>query len=591
MATTTTVKPHVQGGAFLIEQRAPEDIFTPEDFTAEHRAIARTTEEFFNKEVAPNIDKIQHHEPGVATGILKKSAELGLTGVIIPEKFGGMEMDLTSMMIVAEGVSHDGSYSGWHGAHTGIGTLPLLLFGTEAQKQKYLPKLASAEMIAAYCLSEPQAGSDALAIKTRADLSPDGTHYVLNGQKMWITNGGHADLYTIFAKVGGEKFTAFLVERAFPGVQPGAEEKKMGIKGSSTTAVYLDNVKVPVENVLGEIGRGHVIAFNILNLGRLKLGPFAIGGCKDVIAVCLKYAKERKAFGKSIAEFGMIQHKLAEMAIRTYASESMSYRVVGLIQDALQEFSWERPDAGATMLKAVEEYAVECSYIKVFASEVLDYVTDEGVQIHGGYGYHQDYSVERAYRDSRINRIFEGTNEINRLLATGMLLKRAQRGTLPLVEAVKKLQSELLAGPSLSTASNDETAMVANAKKTALLCLGVAYQKFAADLENQQEVLASITDIAMNAFAMESTVLRARKISNAGRNAENVLDMTAVFAREAMETIEIAARNVLAACSEGDALRMNLAVLKRFSKFEPVNAIQLRRNIAARLLSAGKYVV
>jgi alkylation response protein AidB-like acyl-CoA dehydrogenase len=591
MATTTTVKPHVQGGAFLIEQRAPEDIFTPEDFTAEHRAIARTTEEFFNKEVAPNIDKIQHHEPGVATGILKKSAELGLTGVIIPEKFGGMEMDLTSMMIVAEGVSHDGSYSGWHGAHTGIGTLPLLLFGTEAQKQKYLPKLASAEMIAAYCLSEPQAGSDALAIKTRADLSPDGTHYVLNGQKMWITNGGHADLYTIFAKVGGEKFTAFLVERAFPGVQPGAEEKKMGIKGSSTTAVYLDNVKVPVENVLGEIGRGHVIAFNILNLGRLKLGPFAIGGCKDVIAVCLKYAKERKAFGKSIAEFGMIQHKLAEMAIRTYASESMSYRVVGLIQDALQEFSWERPDAGATMLKAVEEYAVECSYIKVFASEVLDYVTDEGVQIHGGYGYHQDYSVERAYRDSRINRIFEGTNEINRLLATGMLLKRAQRGTLPLVEAVKKLQSELLAGPSRSTASNDETAMVANAKKTALLCLGVAYQKFAADLENQQEVLASITDIAMNAFAMESTVLRARKISNAGRNAENVLDMTAVFAREAMETIEIAARNVLAACSEGDALRMNLAVLKRFSKFEPVNAIQLRRNIAARLLSAGKYVV
>jgi alkylation response protein AidB-like acyl-CoA dehydrogenase len=591
MATTTTVKPHVQGGAFLIEQRAPEDIFTPEDFTAEHRAIARTTEEFFNKEVAPNIDKIQHHEPGVATGILKKSAELGLTGVIIPEKFGGMEMDLTSMMIVAEGVSHDGSYSGWHGAHTGIGTLPLLLFGTEVQKQKYLPKLASAEMIAAYCLSEPQAGSDALAIKTRADLSPDGTHYVLNGQKMWITNGGHADLYTIFAKVGGEKFTAFLVERAFPGVQPGAEEKKMGIKGSSTTAVYLDNVKVPVENVLGEIGRGHVIAFNILNLGRLKLGPFAIGGCKDVIAVCLKYAKERKAFGKSIAEFGMIQHKLAEMAIRTYASESMSYRVVGLIQDALQEFSWERPDAGATMLKAVEEYAVECSYIKVFASEVLDYVTDEGVQIHGGYGYHQDYSVERAYRDSRINRIFEGTNEINRLLATGMLLKRAQRGTLPLVEAVKKLQSELLAGPSRSTASNDETAMVANAKKTALLCLGVAYQKFAADLENQQEVLASITDIAMNAFAMESTVLRARKISNAGRNAENVLDMTAVFAREAMETIEIAARNVLAACSEGDALRMNLAVLKRFSKFEPVNAIQLRRNIAARLLSAGKYVV
>jgi len=584
MATTTTAPLKVKGGAFLFESRTPEEIFTPEDFTAEHRAIGRTTEEFFNKEIAPNVEAIQHQEPGVAIGILRKSAELGLTAVVLPEKFGGMEMDLTSMMIVAEGVSRDGSYSAWHGAHTGIGTLPLLLFGTEAQKEKYLPKLASAEMLAAYCLSEPQAGSDALAITTRADLSEDGTHYVLNGQKMWITNGGHADLYTIFAKVGGEKFTAFLVERAYPGVQPGAEEKKMGIKGSSTTAVYLDNVKVPVENVLGEIGRGHVIAFNILNLGRLKLGPFTIGGCKDVIAVCAKYAKERKAFGKSISEFGMIQHKLAEMAIRTYATESMSYRVVGLIQDGLEGFSWEQPDAGMTMLKVVEEYAAECSYIKVFASEVLDYVVDEGVQIHGGYGFHQDYAVERAYRDSRINRIFEGTNEINRLLATGMLLKRAQKGTLPLVEAVKKLQGELLGAPSLSSAPVDESTMAANAKKVALLTIGVAYQKFGVDLENQQEILASITDVAMNAFAMESAVLRTKK-----NNLKNAQDMTAVFVREAMEIVESAARNVLAACSEGDALRMNLAVLKRFTKFEPVNAIEHRRRIAARILEAGKY--
>jgi len=540
--------------------------------------------------VAPNVEAIQHQEPGLAISILRKSGELGLTGVILPEKFGGMELDLTSAMIVAEGVSKDGSYSGWHGAHTGIGTLPLLLFGNEDQKRKYLPKLATAEMVAAYCLSEPQAGSDALAARTRADLTPDGKHYVLNGQKMWITNGGGADLYTIFAKIGGEKFTAFLVERAYPGVQPGAEEKKMGIKGSSTTAIYLDNVKVPVENVLGEIGRGHIIAFNILNLGRLKLGPFAIGGAKEVLRVSLKYAKERKAFGKSISEFGMIQHKLAEMAIRIFAAESMSYRVVGLIENHLEGFSWDNPGAASDMLKSVEEYAAECSYIKVFASEMLDYVTDEGVQIHGGYGYHQDYAVERAYRDSRINRIFEGTNEINRLLATGMLLKRAQRGQLPLVEAVKKLQAELLAGPSLATGGDEDSKLAANAKKTALFALGIAYQKYAAALEEQQETLAAITDIAMNAFAMESVLLRTQKLASNGKG-DLARDMAPVFLREAMESVESAARTVLAACSEGDALRTNLAVLKRFTKFEPVNAIALRRNIAARLLASERYAV
>jgi alkylation response protein AidB-like acyl-CoA dehydrogenase len=596
MATTTVAAARTKGGAFLLEERQPEEIFTPEDFTAEHRAIARTTEEFFNKEVAPHVDRIVHEDKGIAAGILKKSAELGLTAVVIPEKFGGMEMDLTSMMVVAEGVARDGSYSGWHGAHTGIGTLPVLLFGTPEQKQKYLPRLAKAEMIAAYCLSEPQAGSDALAIKTRADLSPDGTHYILNGQKMWITNGGYADLYTIFAKVDGEKFTAFLVERAFPGVQPGAEEKKMGIKGSSTTAIYLDNVRVPVENVLGEIGRGHIIAFNILNLGRLKLGPFAIGGMKDVIAVAAKYAKERKAFGHSIADFGMIQQKLAEMAIRAYVAESMSYRVVGLIESHLEDFSWDQPDAAGTMLKAVEEFATECSYIKVFASEALDYVVDEGVQIHGGYGYHQDYAVERAYRDSRINRIFEGTNEINRLLATGMILKRAQKGRLPLVEAVKKLQNELMAAPSLagngtSEPFGAENRMIGHAKKAGLLCLGIAYQKYGNDLEHQQEVLAGMTDILMNTFAMESASLRAQKIARAGKGAQQAVELAAVFAREAMETIESAARNVLANCSDGDALRMNLAMLKRFTKFEPVDAIGLRRSIAGRVLEAGRYTV
>src|SRR6266852_3123964 len=399
MATVAVALPKTKGCAFLTE---------------EHRAIARAADEFWNKEVAPHLDEIDHGNHDAAVAVLRKSAELGLTAILTPERYGGMELDLTSAMVAAEHLARDGSYSSWHGAHSGIGTTPVLLFGTEEQKQKYLPKLSSAEFVGAYCLSEPQAGSDALNVKTRADLSADGKHYVLNGQKMWITNGGKADLYTVFAKVGGEKFTAFLVERNFPGVQPGAEEKKMGIKGSSTTAIYLDNVHVPVENVLGEVGRGHIIAFNILNLGRLKLGPFAIGGSKEVLRVSLKYAKERKAFGKSIAEFGMIQHKLAEMAIRIYAGETTSYRVVGLIENEMEGFSWNNPNAAQVMLKSVEEYAAECSYVKIFASEMLDYVVDEGVQIHGGYGYHQDYLVERAYRDSRVNRLFEGTNEINR---------------------------------------------------------------------------------------------------------------------------------------------------------------------------------
>ena len=587
MAATTVRIPKTKGGAFLIESRAPEEIFTPEDLTAEHRAIAKTTEEFFSQEVEPHLDEIRHGQHAFAAEIFRKSATLGLTGVVVPEKFGGMEMDLTSMMIVAESVARDGSYAAWHGAHTGIGTLPLLLFGTEEQKKQYLPKLASAEMIAAYCLSEPQAGSDALAARTRADLSPDGSHYVLNGQKMWISNGGFADLYTVFAKIDGEKFTCFLVERAWPGVSPGAEEQKMGIKGSSTTPVFFDNVKVPVENVLGEIGRGHIIAFNILNLGRLMLGSFALGGCRADIAISILYAKERKAFGKPISEFGMIQHKLAEMAIRTYVAESMTYRVLGNTEALLEGFSWENPDAGHTMLKAVEEFATECSFIKVFASEVLDYVVDESVQIHGGYGFHQDYEVEHAYRDSRINRIFEGTNEINRLLATGMMLKRAQKGILPLVEAVQKLQSEILSGPALTS----EIDMIANAKKIGLFALGIAYQKFFGAIEEQQEVMANITDILMNAYAMESALLRSQKIARSGRNAENSAEMAAVFAREAMDTIEQAAKAVLAACSEGDSLRMNLAVLKRFTKYEPVNAIGLRRGIAARLIRAEKYVV
>src|ERR1700682_5129397 len=403
MATLTDIPRKTRGAAFLIEDSLPQDIFTPEDLSEEHLAVGHMVDEFWANEIEPNLPAIREKKPDLAMAILRKSAGLGLTGMAIPEEYGGMAMDLPSMMVTAEHMGRDGSYGGWHSAHTGIGTLPLVYFGTEQQKRKYLPKLAKVEMLPAYALTEPLAGSDALAARTRADLSPDGKHYILNGQKMWITNGGAADLFTVFAKVGGEKFTAFLVERNFPGVSSGVEEHKMGITGSSTAAVYLDNVPVPVENVLGEIGRGHVIAFNILNIGRLKLGSACVGAAKNVLAICLKYAKQRKAFGSSIAEFGAIQHKLAEMAIRIYAAESMSWRVVGLIQGQLEGFSCEPPGASQTMLKAVEEYAAECSMIKVYGSEVLDYVVDEGVQIHGGYGFHQDYAVERAYRDSRIN--------------------------------------------------------------------------------------------------------------------------------------------------------------------------------------------
>jgi alkylation response protein AidB-like acyl-CoA dehydrogenase len=594
MATLAVSIPKTKGGAFLLESRTPEEVYSPEDFTDEHRAIAKTTEDFWNKEVGPNVEAIQHGDKDLAISIIKKSAQLGLTAVTVPEKFGGMEMDMVAQMVVAENLARDGSYSGWHGAHAGIGTMPVLMFGTEAQKEKYLTRLAKGELIGAYCLSEPQAGSDALAAKTRADLSPDGTHYILNGQKMWITNGGGADLYTVFAKINGEKekFTAFLVERAWPGVQPGAEEKKMGIKGSSTTAVYLDNVKVPVENVLGEIGRGHIIAFNVLNLGRLKLGPFAVGGSKNVLAVSIKYAKERQAFGKPIADFGMIRHKLAEMAIRTFAAESMSYRVAGMIESNLEGWTWESADAAKTYLKAVEEFAAECSFVKVFCSEVLDYVVDEGVQIHGGYGYHQDYVVERAYRDSRINRIFEGTNEINRLLATGTLLKRAQRGQLPLVEAVKKLQAELMAPPALSEMSSDPFAednrIVANAKKLALLCLGAAYQRFLEKIDQQQEVMAGITDIAMSAFAMECVSLRAQKLAAAGKG-EIAAAMSAVFLRESMDLCEQSARTVLAACAEGDNLRVALGAMKRLAKYEAANVIALRQKIAEKLIVAERY--
>src|ERR1700723_1227803 len=458
MTTLTEIPGKTRGSAFLFEDVLPAQVFTPEDLTEEHLAIGRMIDEFWTNEVEPNLAAIREKQPGAALAVLRKSAELGLTGMTIPEEFGGMEMDLPSLMVAAEHMGRDASYAGWHSAHTGIGTLPIVYFGTPEQKKKYLPRLARMELLAAYALTEPLAGSDALAARTRADLAPDGKHYILNGQKMWITNGGAADLFTIFAKVGGEKFTAFLVERAFPGVTSGAEEHKMGIRGTSTTAVYFDNVRVPVENLLGEVGRGHIIAFNILNIGRLKLRPGAVGGAKNVLAISLKYATERKAFGAAIAEFGTIQYKLAEMAIRTFAVESMVWRVVGLIESQLAQSAHDKHADSQTELKAVEEYAAECSMIKVYASEMLDYVVDEGVQIHGGYGYHQDYVVERAYRDSRINRLFEGTSEINRLVITGMLLKRAARGQLGLIPAVQAVVAGAGNGSTASASTDDEDA-------------------------------------------------------------------------------------------------------------------------------------
>jgi alkylation response protein AidB-like acyl-CoA dehydrogenase len=616
MTTLAEISGKTRGSAFLFEDVFPSEVFTPEDLTEEHLAIGRMIDEFWTNEVESNLPSIREKQPGAALAVLRKSAELGLTGMTIPEEFGGMEMDLPSLMVAAEHMGRDASYAGWHSAHTGIGTLPIVYFGTPQQKKKYLPRLARMELLAAYALTEPLAGSDALAARTRADLAPDGKHYLLNGQKMWITNGGAADLFTIFAKVGGEKFTAFLVERAFPGVTSGAEEHKMGIRGTSTTAVYLDNVAVPVENVLGEIGRGHVIAFNVLNIGRLKLGPASVGAAKNVLAISIRYAKQRKAFGSAIAEFGAIQHKLAEMAIRIFAAESMIWRVAGLIESQMQACA-ERGQGSITEMQALEEYAAECSMVKVFASEMLDYVVDEGVQIHGGYGFHQDYAVERAYRDSRINRLFEGTNEINRLVIMGMPLKRAARGQLPLFEAARSVlnQSEK---PGLShekpgvteldftepgvtepgvteigateSGVTEEDRLVRNAKTIALLTLAVAHEKYGAQLEKQQEVIMNLSDIAMQVFAMESSLLRSHKLTSSGKGG-SALDICAVSLRDATTRIEGFSRTVLSACSERDRLRQHLATVRAYADYTPVNSIALRREIAARLLSGERYIV
>jgi alkylation response protein AidB-like acyl-CoA dehydrogenase len=594
MATATVNKSAAKGGSFLLESAQPEDVFTPADLNDDQRLIGQTAEEFVVKEVFPHIKDLENKKPGLMATLVKKAGELGLMSGGTPEEYGGAGLDKISGMVLTEKLSLYGGFAVTHGAHAGIGTLPIVYFGTEAQKKKYLPKLATGEFIGAYCLSEPQAGSDAQNSLTRAELNAEGTHYILNGQKMWITNGGFADLFIVFAKVNGEKFTAFIVERAYEGCKPGNEEHKMGIHVSSTTPVFLENCKVPKENVLHEIGRGHIVAFNILNAGRFTLGASGVGASKYVLATASKYAKERKAFGKQIGEFGLMKEKLAEMAIQLYAVESMVYRSAGNMEMAMAAAAGSGDKAKNTMA-VLDEYAIESSISKVYGSEMLDYVVDEAVQIFGGYGFHEDYPVCRAYRDSRINRIFEGTNEINRMLIIQMLMKRAMSGQLALLPAAMKLADEILAGPSFEEAPEgvlaEEGRVVANAKKMFLQAAGGAVQKFREKLAEVQELIGALANMVMEIYGMESSLLRAQKAAAAkGETATQVMiDAARVFIHDAMERVEHEAKRALAAVHEGDMLTTQMAVLKRFGKRGPVDTIALRRNVAAAVQAQDRY--
>jgi alkylation response protein AidB-like acyl-CoA dehydrogenase len=573
----------IPGGGFLLE--TPQEIFTPEDFTDQHRLIAQTTEEFAVNEIVPNIEKMEHKDFSVTRALLKKAGELGLSSVDIPEAYGGLEEDKVTSAIIADHISQYAGFATSWGGHSGIGTLPIVYFGTDEQKKKYLPRLSAGEIVGAYALSEASSGSDALNCRARAQLSEDEKHYILNGEKMWITNAGFADLFTVFAKIDGEKFTAFLVERTFPGFSIGAEEHKMGIRGSSTCPIILNDCQVPVENLLGEIGRGHVIAFNILNIGRFKLGAMCVGGARVSLANSIAYAKQRKAFGKTILDFGLVREKLANMAVLIYTGESMVYRTVGMMDTALSEVDKSAPDAARQTLKAIEEYAVECSIIKVWASEMLDYVVDETVQIYGGYGFVEEYPAERAYRDARINRIFEGTNEINRLIISGFLLKRAASGQLPLLPAIKKLMDEVLSGPSSEEFEGplaEELKVVAQAKKIGLFAAGAASQKYMQAIQDQQEIMGAIADMVIEIYAMESALLRAQKST-----AQAAIVKTQVYLSQGIEKIETAARKVLAAIAEGDTLRTQLAILRRLAKHDPYNTIGLRQQIAREMVDAA----
>ncbi len=592
MATVAIpTKTKIVGGSFLIEEHKLDDVFTLEDLSEEHRQIARTTQEFAQNEIVPNIEKIEHKDFAVTRELIRKACEIGIANVDIPEEYGGSEMDKISSSIIAEHLSVSGSFSVSFGGHTGIGTLPIVYFGTKEQKAKYLPKLASGEWIAAYALSEGTSASDAMNARTKAVLSPDGKEWILNGEKMWITNGGFADVYIVFAKVAGEKFSAFIVEKKFPGFQAGAEEKKLGIRGSSTTPIILNDCHVPKDNLLGEIGKGHVIAFNTLNIGRFKLGAGVVGGARNAMHNAVGYAKQRKAFGKTLADFGLIKEKIANMAAGIYAGECMSYRTIGMIDAQLSDV--DKNDYKLTA-KGIEEYAVECSVLKVWASEMLDFVVDETVQIYGGYGFVEEYPAERAYRDSRVNRIFEGTNEINRMLIVDRLMKRAMGGQLALMPAIKKLTDEIMSGsaePLEGTLAAERT-MAANAKKATLMLAGAAVQKYMTGLAEQQEILAALADMVIESFVMDSVVLRTQKlIARDGESKSKIaIALAQVSLTQAMDKIESAARKVVAAVAEGDMLRTQLVILRRLFKHEPFNVIALTRQIADRIIETGKYV-
>ena len=597
MATATVPKTKITGGSFLIEERTTAEVFTPEDFSEEHRQIAQTTEEFARNEIVPNIERIEHKEFQVTRDLLKKAAELGLATVDIPEEYGGADMDKISSCIIADRIAVSGSFSVSFGGHVGIGTLPIVYFGTPEQKKKYLPKLASGDWVAAYALSENTSASDAMNARTKAVLSADKKTWTLNGEKMWITNANFADLFIVFAKVDGEKFSAFIVEKTFPGFSVGAEEKKLGIRGSSTAPLILNDCKVPAENLLGEIGKGHVIAFNTLNIGRFKLGAGVVGGARNALANAISYAKERKAWGKSIADFGLIKEKLANIAIGVYVGESLAYRTVGMIETALAEIDKTSADASTQIRKGIEEYAVECSILKVWGSEMIDRVVDEVVQIYGGYGFVEEYPAERAFRDARVNRIFEGTNEINRMIITGWLMKRAMGGQLALMPAIKKLMDEVLAGPSMGEPLEGhlaaERTIVANAKKAGLMVSGAAVQKYMMNLEQEQEIMGAMANMIIEVFAMESAVLRTLKLieRNGESASQNAINMTRAYIAGSVDKVESEAKRVLAACAEGDTLRTQMAILRRMFKHEPVNSVEARKQVAAKVIEAGKYVV
>jgi alkylation response protein AidB-like acyl-CoA dehydrogenase len=593
----------IAGGSFLIANPSPADCFFPEDFTEEHRQIAQTTAEFALNEVVPASDQIEAKDFSVTRRLIKQAADLGLTAVDIPEEYGGLEMDKMTSAIVSDNIAKQGSFSVAFSAHTGIGTLPIVWYGTPEQKKKYLPKLADGTFIGAYALSESTSGSDALDARTRAVLSGDGQTYTLNGEKMWISNAGFADIFTVFAKCevptnpnagpGGlvEKLTAFLVEKGTPGFTIGKEEHKLGIRGSSTCPLILSNCVIPAANLLGEVGKGHHIAFNILNVGRYKLGNAAVGGARMALGEGIRYAKDRKAFGKPISDFGLIQEKIADCAVGVFVGEALCYRTVGMIDAALLGVD---KNATAEIQKRIEGYAVECSIVKVWASEMLDHVVDEMVQIYGGYGYVEEYPAERAYRDSRVNRIFEGTNEINRLIITGWLMKSAMSGKLALMPAIKSLMDEVMAGPSPKEDREgplaEEFNLLAQAKKLTLFAAGSATQKYMTKLADEQEVMGAIADMIIEVYAIESAILRSEKMS-AGKGSAIPVAMARIYTACAFEKIELTARKIIAAVAEGDMLRTQLTILRRLSKHDSVDTIALRRQVASHVIQAGKYAL